>query len=165
MNNSTIKYSLIGAILSVVILGIGYYSHVLALTLGGYGLIILFLFAAGIMATREIFKNHKAEELTAEERSKIRKLTLLGVFLLIDFEFLLYFYVNQGFMAEFASTYPYMTKVIYAALCIGNGISGAILMKSAVMRYVGPQRYAQLDRTVRLAFLLLWFCIWSCMHF
>ena len=89
----------------------------------------------------------------------------MSLFLLADFEFLLYFLDYQGVISDLATTNYVLSKVVYAVLCIGTGISGALLMKAGVLEYCGSTRYAQLNWTVRAAFLLLWFTVWSTIHF
>lgn len=117
------------------------------------------------LAIKEIYKNHKAEALTKEDHSKDWKLLFVSLFLLADFEFLLYFLDYQGVISDLATTNYVLSKVVYAVLCIGTGISGALLMKAGVLEYCGSTRYAQLNWTVRAAFLLLWFTVWSTIHF
>ena len=165
MSLSIIKYSLIGAMLSVVVFIMGYMGHMAAFTLVAYGLMFAFLIVAGFLAIKEIYKNHKAEALTKEDHSKVWKLLFVSLFLLADFEFLLYFLDYQGVISDLATTNYVLSKVVYAVLCIGTGISGALLMKAGVLEYCGSTRYAQLNWTVRAAFLLLWLTVWSTIHF
>ena len=165
MSHSIIKYSVIGAMLSVVVFIMGYMGHMAVFTLVAYGLMFAFLIVAGVLAIKEIYKNHKAEALTKEDHSKVWKLLFVSLFLLADFEFLLYFLEYHGVISDLATTNYVLSKVVYAVLCIGTGIGGALLMTAGVLEYCGSTRYAQLNWTVRAAFLLLWFTVWSTIHF
>ncbi len=165
MKLSIIKYSLLGALLSLVVFIVGYAAHLGMLSIGAYVLLFVFLIVAGFLAIKEIYKNHKGEALSKEESSKVRKMFLVCFFLLADFEFLLFFLDYKVFFEELAATNYMLSKAIYAGLCIGCGINGALLMKTCVLEYCGPKRYAQLDWAVRVAYLLIWFCLWSRIHF
>ena len=103
MSHSIIKYSLIGAMLSVVVFIMGYMGHMAAFTLVAYGLMFAFLIVAGFLAIKEIYKNHKAETLTKEDHSKVWKLLFVSLFLLADFEFLLYFLEYHGVISDLAT--------------------------------------------------------------
>lgn len=156
-----IKISLAGALLSLVVFIVGYVANLGMLSIGSYVLMFAFLGVAGLMATFIIFNGRRSEKHSEKERSKIRVLTIVSIALLIDFQFLLYFLGQKGFFSELSTTDPLFSKVFYAALCIGSGISGALMVKTAALEYRGFQRYAQLNWTVRLSYLLIWFCIWS----
>ena len=165
MNQSIIKYTLLGALLSFVV-GIATYAADMGLLpLIVFGLMFVFIVVAGFLAISEIHKAQKAEALSKVERAKVRKMFLVSLFLLTDFEFLLFFLDYQVFFEELAATDLLLSKVVYAGLCIGCGISGAMLMKATVLEYCGPKRYAQLNWAVRVAYLLIWFCLWSRIHF
>ncbi len=165
MKLSIIKYSLLGALLSLVVFIVGYVAHLGMLSIGSYVLMFAFLGVAGFFATFVIFNNRRSEELSVKERSKLRVLTIVSIALLISFQFLLYFLGQKGFFSELSTTDSLFLRGFYAALCIGSGISGALMVKTAALEYRGFQRYAQLNWTVRVAYLLIWFCIWSFGHF
>ena len=93
------------------------------------------------------------------------KMFLIYFFVSAVFEILLFFLDYRDFFEELAATDLLLSKVVYAGLCIGCGISGAMLMKATVLEYCGPKRYAQLNWAVRVAYLLIWFCLWSRIHF
>lgn len=164
-NHSTIKYSLIGLVLSIVVFSVAYIAQLSHLALGAYVMMYILLIYAGLSATREIFKTPKAESIPEEESSKIWAVMKTGIILLIIFQFLLWLLGYLGVFDELSNTNRLLSKIIYAALCVGSGISAALVMRSTVMEHFGPKAYAQLDRYVRVAFLLLWFGIGSSMHF
>ena len=87
MKLSIIKYSLLGALLSLVVFIVGYVAHLGMLSFGSYVLMFAFLGVAGFFATFVIFNNRRSEELSVKERSKIRVLTIVSIALLIDFTF------------------------------------------------------------------------------
>ena len=165
MKLSIIKYSLLGAQVSFIAALITYAADMGLFPLIVFVLMFAFLGVAGFFATFVIFNNRRSEELSVKERSKLRVLTIVSIALLIDFQFLLYFLGQKGFFSELSTTDSLFLRGFYAALCIGSGISGALMVKTAALEYRGFQRYAQLNWTVRLSYLLIWFCIWSFCHF
>ena len=165
MNQSIIKYTLLGALISFVV-GIATYAADMGLLpLIVFGLMFVFIVVAGFLAISEIHKAQKAEALSKVERAKVRKMFLIYFFVSAVFEILLFFLDYRDFFEELAATNYVFSKAIYTGLCIGCGISGALLMKATVLEYCGPKRYAQLNWAVRVAYLLIWFCLWSRIHF
>ena len=165
MKLSIIKYSLLGALVSFIAALITYAAGMGLFPLIVFGLMFAFLIVAGFLAIKEIYKKHKGEALSKEESSKVMKMFLIYFFVSAVFEILLFVLDYKDFFEELAATNYILSKAIYAGLCIGCGISGALLMKTCVLEYCGPKRYAQLDWAVRVAYLLIWFCLWSRIHF
>ena len=165
MKLSIIKYSLLGALVSFIVALISYAADMGLLPLIVFGLMFVFIVVAGFLAISEIHKAQKAEALSKEEHAKVMKMFLIYFFVSAVFEILLFFLDYRDFFEELAATNLLLSKVVYAGLCIGCGISGALLMKTCVLEYCGPKRYAQLNWAVRVAYLLIWFCLWSRIHF
>ena len=84
MKLSTIKYSLLGALVSFIAALITYAAGMGLFPLIVFVLLFVFLIVAGFLAIKEIYKNHKGEALSKEESSKVRKM------------FLIYFFVRQS---------------------------------------------------------------------